>query len=46
MNVLYCSDTSIMMCFHSSLQGSVLTDAVAQDICDVLTSNTSLTAFE
>ena len=46
MNVLYSSDTNIMMCFHSSLNQSVLTDAVAQDICDVLKSNTSLTAFE
>ena len=46
MNVLYSSDASIMMCCHSSIQHSVLTDAVAQDICEVLTSNTSLTAFE
>ena len=46
MNVLYSSDTSIMMRFYSSLQDSMLTDAVAQDICDVLKSNTSLTAFE
>ena len=46
MNVLYSSDTNIMMCFHSSLNQSALTDAVAQDICDMLKSNTSLAAFE
>ena len=46
MNALYSSDTSIMMSFHSSLRDSVLTDALTQEICDMLKSNTSLTAFE